>query len=562
MKRAIFFTIAVLALTFASTANADSIGQERRFYIESSYDSQARSELMAVLINITPQLYIYVDKGWWDSAPREEVNKKMAEVSSEFSSRIYPTVVSVFGSEWNPGIDNDEKITVLFHPMNGEAGGYFRSNDEYLKLQISDSNEREMFYVDTSLMQSEMLKSFFAHEFVHLVTFNQKEHKQGISEDNWLDEARAEYAPTMLGYDDVFSGSYLERRVQDFSDKPTGSLVDTQNTKYDYARINLFVHYLVDYYGQNILSDSLKSAYVGVDSINYALKKGGFNKDFMQIFSDWTIAVLVDDCNYGSKYCYLNSNLSDLNILPQVNYLPVSGESTLTFAESTKNWSANWYKIIGGGSGLLKFNFVGDPKAIFKVYYITKNRAGSYKIGTMQLNASQKGGVQINNSDNSISSLFIVSHLIVGQGYADKASHDFSWSVSMSRVASGNDLNEIKRLQAIIEDLKQKIAIILAQRSGGLVVNNDYCASISGDLYIGMSGDNIRCLQLFLKGQGSDIYPEGFVTGNFASLTQQAVIRFQEKYAAEILTPLGMQKGSGYVGTQTRLKINQILSKR
>ena len=63
------------------------------------------------------------------------------------------------------------------------------------------------------------------------------------------------------------------------------------------------------------------------------------------------------------------------------------------------------------------------------------------------------------------------------------------------------------------------------------------------------------------KNQGSDIYPEGIITGNFFTLTQQAVIRFQEKYASEILTPLGLASGTGYVGSSTRAKINELLTK-
>jgi len=49
------------------------------------------------------------------------------------------------------------------------------------------------------------------------------------------------------------------------------------------------------------------------------------------------------------------------------------------------------------------------------------------------------------------------------------------------------------------------------------------------------------------------------VTGNFLNLTQSAVIRLQEKYASEILNPLGLEKGTGYVGTLTRAQINQLL---
>ena len=69
----------------------------------------------------------------------------------------------------------------------------------------------------------------------------------------------------------------------------------------------------------------------------------------------------------------------------------------------------------------------------------------------------------------------------------------------------------------------------------------------------------VRCLQEFLKSQGPEIYPEGLVTGNFLSLTKAAVTRFQEKYKAEILAPLGLEKGTGFVGSKTRTKINQLL---
>jgi len=71
----------------------------------------------------------------------------------------------------------------------------------------------------------------------------------------------------------------------------------------------------------------------------------------------------------------------------------------------------------------------------------------------------------------------------------------------------------------------------------------------------------VRCLQEFLKSQGAEIYPEGLVTGNFLSLTQAAVIRFQEKYKTEILTPLGLEKGTGFVGSLTCAKINELLGK-
>lgn len=62
-----------------------------------------------------------------------------------------------------------------------------------------------------------------------------------------------------------------------------------------------------------------------------------------------------------------------------------------------------------------------------------------------------------------------------------------------------------------------------------------------------------KCLAKF-----PDIYSEGTVSGYFGSKTTEAVNRFQEKYASEILEPYGYTKGIGTVGKSTRAKLNEI----
>jgi len=81
--------------------------------------------------------------------------------------------------------------------------------------------------------------------------------------------------------------------------------------------------------------------------------------------------------------------------------------------------------------------------------------------------------------------------------------------------------------------------------------------ALTKDLQKGATGEDVRKLQQCLA-QDSQVYPEGTVNGNFGQLTLQAVIRFQEKYATETLTPIGLTKGTGKAGQLTREKLNAL----
>lgn len=70
-------------------------------------------------------------------------------------------------------------------------------------------------------------------------------------------------------------------------------------------------------------------------------------------------------------------------------------------------------------------------------------------------------------------------------------------------------------------------------------------------------GKEVQELQKCLA-KDSEIYPEGKITGYFGQLTKKAVIKFQEKYAEEILYPFGIKKAPGFVGENTRKKLNEL----
>lgn len=139
-----------------------------------------------------------------------------------------------------------------------------------------------------------------------------------------------------------------------------------------------------------------------------------------------------------------------------------------------------------------------------------------------------------------------------------------SYSNEVSTATPEGSISEmtIAELQAKIIQLLAQIAQLktqLAQLQGIPDIPVDF--KFTQTLRYGQRGLSVQYLQIFLKAQGSEIYPQGLVTSYFGRLTQTAVIKFQEKYARDILVPLGLNRGTGVVGLATRAKINEILGR-
>jgi peptidoglycan hydrolase-like protein with peptidoglycan-binding domain len=563
LKLKIFLT-AFLFLVIPVMVAANSLGQEVNFNIDSSYDSQIRRELTATLVTVTKELYFYADKTWWQKLSQSERQSQevvFKNLAVEFERKIYPDLTNTFGSEQKSGIDGSEKITVLLHPMISEAGGYFNSGDAYSRFQYPRSNERKIVYLNSRHIDEPQAEALLAHEFMHLITVNQKELLRNIREDTWLNEARAEYTSTFLGYDDVYKDSQLGKRVNIFLNNPSNSLTEWLNENSDYGIVNLFTQYLVDHYGVKILVDSLHLDKTGVDSINFVLKKNGIQEDFSQIFTSWTIAVLANDCQLGSKYCYLNENLKDLKIVPVFYYLPFSPESAISVLNNSKEWAGNWQRIFGG-KGTLTLEFEGQAGLVFKVPYLLCDHQEKCQVDFLSLDENQTGKLVVPEFNSRYSSLIIITSIQNKTSGFDgrEPFYSFSWRVAVSGKSEEEQESElISQLLARIEELKRQIAEYEAKIAALTGKSPISCGKFYNDLYFGIwDSVEVSCLQEFLKNQGADIYPEGLVTGNFLSLTKAAVIRFQEKYAEEILVPLGLERGTGYVGLATRNKINSL----
>ncbi|MFA6339094.1 MAG: hypothetical protein WCW87_03505 [Candidatus Paceibacterota bacterium] len=91
-----------------------------------------------------------------------------------------------------------------------------------------------------------------------------------------------------------------------------------------------------------------------------------------------------------------------------------------------------------------------------------------------------------------------------------------------------------------------------------------HASVLSKDLQKGVDDDEVAILQKFLNLDPDTVVANsgdgslGSETSYFGNLTKNAVIRFQNKYASDVLTPLGLSSGTGFVGEKTRQKIEEL----
>lgn len=123
-------------------------------------------------------------------------------------------------------------------------------------------------------------------------------------------------------------------------------------------------------------------------------------------------------------------------------------------------------------------------------------------------------------------------------------------------------------LQEQINALLAQIQLLqnqLAQAGGGTGAVSCSITSFTSNLSQGATGDSVKCLQIILNASAdtqvaqSGVGAPGSETTYFGALTKAAVVKFQEKYASEVLTPLGLTSGTGFVGAATRAKLNTMI---
>ncbi len=342
----LFVTMTALCtlLSPGHIAAADTVGERHTFFVDRRYDAFSRDSISATLVASGQHIYVYVEDGFLDRyRGNTSVSSAITKVISEFDTTIYPKDTTYWGSEPNPGVDNDPHVTVLFEQLTAGAGGYTDTSNLYPSSTVRTSNQREMISLAADTLTQGGASVYLAHEFEHVISANQKILLHDVAEDTWLDELRAQYSISVTGYNTPFKSSDLAGRTRVFLETPSDSLTEWKGVGADYAPVTLFGEYLAEHYGPGILQDTLHDQLTGIDSINAWLTSHHYTERFADVFGNWLVANYLNTTTGDTRFGYLDPNLASLHVAPsdvQALDYPLS-----RFSFTTKAWAPDWFKF-------------------------------------------------------------------------------------------------------------------------------------------------------------------------------------------------------------------------
>jgi hypothetical protein len=250
--------------------------------------------------------YVFVDNRDLATVAQDRIDA----LGSAFDTKILPTTHNFFGSEDNPGVDNDPHIYIFLTRMFNSTVGYFWGINEYTDQKVHSStppiyhsNAHQMFFVssDTSAkgFTTDDLLAVLAHEFQHMIFFHERDRAKDPEQPTWLNEGLAEMSAEVNGYGLATSNALLVGHVYDYITNPMAESLTTWGEQSlstaDYGAVYLFMRYFTDRFGR----DKLKVLETGTPYGTAAVAAAaGPDWTFDDLFTDWTLAMALDHWNY------------------------------------------------------------------------------------------------------------------------------------------------------------------------------------------------------------------------------------------------------------------------
>lgn len=334
-------------------APAPVLNEHRQFWV-SNVDTNENFQIEAVLRYVGDHSYFWIE----DGVSYDEGN--LEDLANTFDSKTYNTNREFFGSEWNPGVDHDPRLYVLFaRGLGGNLAGYFSSADELHPLAHEYSNGHEMFLMnaDNVDLGEEFTYGVLAHEFQHMIHWYRDR-----NEESWLNEGFSELAAFLNGYDaGGFDYSFASNPDLQLNDWPN----DQDATTPHYGAAFLFVTYFLDRFGEEATQALVDGSENGMDSVDTVLKQLNFidpqtNKPVLadDVFSDWVVTNFIQDESFADgRYDYQRyTSPPEFTANETIENCNVDWKST-----SVNQYAADYYRL-NCAKGTYRIQFQGSSE--------------------------------------------------------------------------------------------------------------------------------------------------------------------------------------------------------
>lgn len=247
-----------------------AVGSTRNFAFIALGDVTTDRSIVATLVALNDKALAYVDNVASDSV-NTVTTADVQAIIDEFSASSQPLIDSTFGGPSD--IDGDGKILFLFSPVIdevGQFGGFFRSGSLFETNVGGDGNLADMIYLSPS-RSAETYESLVAHEYQHLVNYNQHFFVNGgDGEESWLNEALSHFTEDLVG-GHVDGGN--TSRLKSFLDAPENFRLNGDAFASSGIRggAYLSLQTMMDIHGDGILSTLLNTSLTGVENVENAI---------------------------------------------------------------------------------------------------------------------------------------------------------------------------------------------------------------------------------------------------------------------------------------------------
>jgi len=328
------------------------------------------TEVEAELRLVTDLFYV-----WVDAAASEEVTDQALQAAAEqFASMGHALVQEVGGSEWTPGMDEDERLHLVYVPGLGTGvEARFRLLDEYPASVFAPSAEREVIFVNLDQVTPGEGSDVAAmtRAYWQMVAFN-----LDPNEPRWAVEGQARAVGDLAGFADARSiAAFLAASDTRLGAGPgasdEGAAQASAGANYLY---HLYLHERVAAFqgqdpeaiveplpatdtapipGSEGLSAVAASPLKGLGAVDAAAADIGLDASANELFFDWTVANLIDDVNVDEgQYGYALAEAG--NVCPVVTLSALPAINTYEIAP----YAAHYYEMQSGTT--VSVEFVGQ----------------------------------------------------------------------------------------------------------------------------------------------------------------------------------------------------------